>query len=381
MEELRATITFLRAEVESSDGEIKESCEAALQNAHAKLAALINAVEITPTQRAPTTSETYKRNSQIKSIESALSETKFSGKDINETTRFVERLEKIFIITVIGKDPSLESDFLDLVKLRLSDAVFKNLHASQADVSTFEKLKSWLKTTYGGNFNAFQILQRAWDIEFKPSEKFATYAQKVSEEMRTGVAAVRKQITAVKGEKQHPGGDPQFAAGHKAGRDAGLEDAMEFVSALLVSNNLRAHCWPIYKDMVNDMDTMLTSTEVANKAEYYRERLGGANADDSAQAYWAKPNHSNGQNSSSKQNQGRSKKSKGQKTNTASSTAKLGTGKRSFDPKIGRPCKFCQQPHWDYDCPTQKRNNAMHASGTDHAPVIASVYAPTTPFQ
>ena len=168
MESLKSTIIYLEGKIESSAGEVKTKYESALEKAQNKLLDLLDSMEINDPKPSSTSGEMYKKNSQMKFIESALSDSTFRGLDINETTRFIERLEKVFAVTVTGKDVSLEPDFLDLVKLRLSDAVFKNLQASQADVSSFEKLKEWLKTTYGGNFNAFQILQRAWDVEFKP---------------------------------------------------------------------------------------------------------------------------------------------------------------------------------------------------------------------
>ena len=372
MEQLQSTITFLEAKIESAGGQTKEKYEAALEKAQLKLLELIDTVD-TSIKSTSTSSETYKRNSQIKSIESALNETTFKGLDINETTRFVERLDKIFIITVTGKDPTLESDFLDLVKLRLSDAVFKNLHASQADVSTFDKFKLWIKTTYGGNFNAFQILQRAWDIEFKPEDKFTVYAQKVSEEMRTGAAAIQKQLTAIKGTSTVSTEDIEFT--------------LEFIAALLTSNNLRSHCWPLYKDMVNDMDKMLTSAEVANKAEYYRERLGGDFLGKSTEVYWQKPKSDQKQTPSGGRKHNESKNaSTGASSKPALKKSGPPTTKWKFNPKFHRRCRHCNQLHFDSDCPNKGGSTNMHSSGAQHAPgpsapaASASIYAPKTPF-
>ena len=369
MEGLQSTISFLETKIESASAESKPQYQTALSRAQSKLLELIEAVDTSPnTKDASSSSQTYKRNSQIKSIESALSDTSFKGLDINETTRFVERLEKIYIITVTGKDPTLEADFLDLVKLRLSDPVFKNLHASQVDVSTFIKLKNWLKTTYGGNFNAFQILQRAWDIEFKPEEKFSVYAQKVSEEMRTGAAAIQKQLSAVKGTAETSTADIEFT--------------LEFVAGLLVSNNLRSYCWPLYKDMVNDMDKMLTSAEVANKAEYYRERLGGDFLGKSTEAYWANPSQQPGTLKKVEYGTGAKPKSKPKKT-----------GNASYNPGQKYPnrnCRYCNESvsgsFLDHKCSNRNGNSAMHANSStqpanQYGPTSnTSIYAPTTPF-
>jgi len=269
---VQTTIVFLEGQIAKSDGVTKDGYTKALAQAQESLTKML--LTVAEPKPVDSTNVTYKRNTNIKTIESALSESMFKGTDINETTRFIERLEKVYVITVTEVDPSLEKDFIKLVKLRLSDSVFKNLIASKCDVSTFEKLKAWIKSTYGGNFNAFQILQRAWDVDFKPEEKFSVYAQKVSEELRTGLIAINKQYQDINGSDKTLSNDA----------------LMEFIAGLLVSNHLRGDCWPIFKDMVNDMDKMLTSTEVANKAEYYRERLGSDFIGKQSDSYWAKRN-------------------------------------------------------------------------------------------
>lgn len=263
---VQTTITFLEDKVTSSSGPAKDNYEAALTEAQQTLKRMLGTIGQT---KIADTQSTYKKHINIKAIESAITDCCFHGRDISETTRFIERLEKVYKITVVDVDQTLEADFLKLVKLKLSDSVYKTIQ--DTDVSTFEKLKTWIKLTYGGQFNAYQILQRGFDVEFKIEEKFSTYSQKVSEEFRTGLVAIQKQYTDIKG------GSSTLTN----------EALMEFVAGLLVSNNLRQHCWPIFKDMVNDMDRMLTSTEVANKAEYYRERLGTDYI--TTGAYWTKP--------------------------------------------------------------------------------------------
>ena len=275
LDKLQSTITFLEEHIKSSTGSTKTEYEASLVEAQAALKKTLTNINTAKAPSATTTSE-YRRNVNIKSIESALSESTFVGLDINETTRFIERLDKIYEITVKGVDLNLEADFVKLVKLRLSDTVFKNMQNSKADVSTFQNLKTWIKSTYGGNFNAFQLLQKAWDIEFKPTEKFSVYAQKVSEELRTALVSIQKQYKDI----------------NNASENLTIEALMEFIAGLLVSNNLRSYCFPLFKDMVNDMDRMQTAAEISNKAEFYRQRLGGNYIGNPTEAYWTNKQHS-----------------------------------------------------------------------------------------
>ena len=357
---IQTTIQFLEDKIKTSSDDIKDGYVTALTQAQLSLTKmLLSAGEVKP----DTTNITYKRTTNIKSIENALNETTFNGCDINETTRFIERLEKVYMITVSDVDVTLATDFLKLVKLRLSDAVFKNLIASKVDVTTFDKLKQWLKTTYGGNFNAFQILQRAWDIEFKPEDKFAVYAQKVSEELRTGLAAIQKQHKEINGSSSTLSNDA----------------TMEFVAGLLVSNNLRAHCWPIFKDMVNDMDKMMTSTEVANKAEYYRERLGNDFIGSPSDTFWAKPKKPY-QNQPPKDDS-RNNHQRPQSSNGGSQTNP--NYRKNQNVRNQRPNGYSKNDKKEKK-PVTPKSNVMHSTNDDAEPEstkMNSVFSPTSPFQ
>ena len=197
--------------------------------------------------------------------------------------------------------------------------------------------------------------------------------------MRTGVAAITKQINAV---KTHATTNVDFATGHTAG----MEFAIEFVAGLLVSNNLRSHCWPIYKDMVNDMDTMVTSAEVANKAEYYRERLGG-NYRGKSDAYWSKPNPT--KSHTTKSNSGTSNRksdvSASQQPISKSQGHKKSYPPRKYPPRW--PCRHCKKMHYDDECPDHRHRpkpeaaKVMLSETKQEAGNNSSIFTPTTPFQ
>jgi hypothetical protein len=92
--------------------------------------------------------------------------------NITETERYISKLNQFFTSLVSEIDPSLEVEFVSQIKLKLGDNVWKHLDTSQPDVSTFERYKIFKKTTYGGFQNAFQVVNRAFDIEFELKESF-----------------------------------------------------------------------------------------------------------------------------------------------------------------------------------------------------------------
>ena len=74
MEGLQSIIAFLETKIESASLESKPQYQTALSRAQDKLLELIEAVDTSPsTKDASSSSQTYKRKPQIKSIESALS--------------------------------------------------------------------------------------------------------------------------------------------------------------------------------------------------------------------------------------------------------------------------------------------------------------------
>ncbi len=275
IKQIQDTIEFLEGKITAAtdDTDAKTSYEESLKLAQATLQkCLKDTYEEKKPVLATTTNETYSRSLNIKSIENALNDVPtFKGIDAKETTQYIERLEKIFTIMVKEVDPNLEADYLKLVKVRLSDQVYKNMSTTNEDVSSFDKYKSWIKKQYAGRLNAFQLLQRAFNVEFRPREqKFTVYSQTVSEEIRTALTAIREQYKK------------------NTDQDLGVESLAEFFSAQILAENLRQYCWPLYSQMVNDMEKLSTSAEVAQKAEFYRERLGGTFTGSQGDSLWSR---------------------------------------------------------------------------------------------
>ena len=273
LEQIQNTIEFLEGKITAAtdDTDAKTSYEESLKLAQAVLQ---KSLKETTEENKPVihsaTNETYKRSLNIKSLENALNDVQtFKGIDIKETTQYIERLEKIFTIMVKEVDPNLEADYLKLVKVRLSDQVYKNMSTTNEEVSSFDEFKSWIKKNYGGKLNGFQLLQRAFSVEFRPEEKLTVYSQQVSEELRTALIAVKAQYSK-----------------NNQSAELTVDSLCEFFAGLLVTEKLREYCWPLYSQMVNDMDKLSTSSEIAQKGEFYKERLGGAFIGSQSDSYW-----------------------------------------------------------------------------------------------
>ena len=193
----------------------------------------------------------------------------YNGLNITETERYISKLNQFFTLLVSDVDSSLEGEFLSQVKLKLGDNVWKHLDTSRPDVSTFEKYKNFINSTYGGFQNAFQVVNRAFDIEFQPKEKFFIFSNKLTDELRTSLAAIKRHYGKLEGDKELTS-----------------DEVIDFMGALCMSQKLKEHHWETFRDMTNDFDKLKTANEVAQKAEFYRERLQGAIVGSSS--FWGK---------------------------------------------------------------------------------------------
>ena len=220
------------------------------------------------TENSSSDSKAFERN--IKKISLALNDIpQYNGLNITETERYISKLNQFFTLLVSEIDPSLEVEFLSQIKLKLGDNVWKHLDTSRPDVSTFEKYKIFINTTYGGFQNAFQVVNRAFDIEFEPKEKFFIFSNKLTDELRTSLVAIKRHYGKLDGDKELTS-----------------NEVIDFMGALCVSQKLKEHHWEIFRDMTNDFDKLKTANEVAQKAEFYRERLQGSTVGSSS--FWGK---------------------------------------------------------------------------------------------
>ena len=190
----------------------------------------------------------------VKAIALALKDLPvYNGLTINETERYTSKLKQYFALLVTEVNGNLESEFLMQCRLRLGENVWKHIDTAKPDIQNFEKYITYINNTYGGQQNAFQVVSRAFDIEFKKDEKFFIFSNKLTNELRSSLMAI----------KSHYG----------TGNELTVDSVIDFMGALITSQHLKKDHWEIFRDMTNDMDSLKTANAVAQKAEYYRERV------------------------------------------------------------------------------------------------------------
>ena len=360
---------FVLAE-EANDANEKKRCKDALNETKDILRKLTVKLEneintTTNDDRNTAHTSAVKRQYQIKSIRDALSNITFTGETIQQTCKFIDKMDKIYAVTVLDVDPTLESDFLLAAKLNLGDMVYKNMASSGTSIKSFKEFKKWIKVTYGGRLNAYQLFQVGWDIPFNKTENFSKYAQTVSEELNVALVALREQHLAVK----------------KC--DLTVEALMEAMAAMLVCNNLRNSCFPIYRDMCNDMDKLLTAREMAAKAEFYRTRIG-LNPVDETGIYWSNHDERNKEeNSNPKYKYDKQKTQKYVKFgNNANKYNKNQNNSGFSNYKSGKP--FQKKTFYKKEDKSNDTDNqclAVVETREENIDDLTSVFAPETPFQ
>ena len=198
-----------------------------------------------------------------KSIENHLKTIpRFTGTTPEETERFIDRLRQAHEALVKGKNPELEVVFLTHSKLLLDISISKHLHSGGKEIDSFEKLKTFLTEQYGPKVNSCQLLTKIFDEDFDVNGQISVFATRISELTKVAYSAVNAQYKRV----------------HKCQTDIPAEDAMQFVAATVVANNVRGHNYALWHDMIRELDDCLTPHEVANKAEYYSQRLNESGA-------------------------------------------------------------------------------------------------------
>jgi hypothetical protein len=199
-------------------------------------------------------------NFDIKAIQVDVANVpEFTGKNIEECDKFLSKLDQLHKLLVEDVDAQLEKRFLNCCIRRLSQSVWKHMTTSNVNVSTYENLKNYIKKNYAGQLNAYQTFSKVFDIPFHKDEKFHVFASKLENELQTAHAAVKEHFRPVNGSNP-----------------LSSEQLMGFFGGMIFSEELKKNFFEIFKDLTTDFDNMSTCTQIAQRAEYFRERLSGS---------------------------------------------------------------------------------------------------------
>ena len=160
----------------------------------------------------------------VKAISLALKDLPvYNGLNIMETERYTAKLKQYYSLLVSEVDNNLEQEFLTQIRLKLGENVWKHIDTAKPDIKNFDNYLSYIRKTYGGQQNAFQVVSRAFDIEFRPDEKFFVYSNKLTNELRSSLLAMKGHYN----DKNE--GDKELTA----------DNCIDFLGALIMSQNLK----------------------------------------------------------------------------------------------------------------------------------------------
>ena len=260
MDQLNKNLDKYEKALKTASEESKPSYQKLIDKTMAAIIKLTDQIGCTVSVKAEEPKSFESGDFNKKSIQNDVSKLpEFFGKNIQETEKFISKLDQLFDLLVQKVDMKYENIFLNNVFRRLSESVYKTMNSSKSDVSTYANFKKFIKAHYAGQLNAFQCVSRIFDIHYNSEAKFHIYASKLTEEVRNAKGAIEAHFKDV----------------NKEGSDLSADQVLDFFGALIFSEELKKSHFHIFKDMTLDFDKLKDCYAVATNAEYFRERLSG----------------------------------------------------------------------------------------------------------
>ena len=114
----------------------------------------------------------------------------------NNIHRFISDLNQAYTINVkpeLTNYPEMEEEFLKIAKRLLGWGIFQQMEDTHQDMSTFERLKSYLIATHGNLMSNFQHLSRAWDLQRRDGERLTDFAGRLESTIREAAIRIKKK--------------------------------------------------------------------------------------------------------------------------------------------------------------------------------------------
>ena len=276
--DLRSMIELLEKKLETAEDDAKTKLQASHDSC---LEAIRRLTDKLGTNNDAVPSSISSRSQKIKMIENALSDVSiFTGAASNEAETFCGRLSQIHELLITQGDQDLEEQFVKFSMLRVSEPVFQHLMESKVDTSTFELFKKAIKETFGPKLNAVQLVNKLYDIDYDDKMKFSLFAQKIHECIRVGFAALNSQWKKAKNTSD----------------DISSEQTALFFGMAFMTQHIKNSNFRLFRDLVRELDEIFDPNQLASRAEYFQDRIGGSYA--SSHVLFNNRNNSRGRRSS-----------------------------------------------------------------------------------
>ena len=188
---------------------------------------------------------------------------KFYGKNFDDTERFLKQITQIFDaeISPASNRAELETYFLRRIKASYIERdVFDKLRSEGSSVSSLTEFCDFIRKHYLPKENAFQICARVFEEDWCPhKDKIHVTAQKIDTRAKVAHATFKAMW-----EKEKSDTVPT------------VEDAFLFFGGTHLFNIIREKEPQTSRDMVNKLDTVFSATELASRAEFYRDQNGNS---------------------------------------------------------------------------------------------------------
>lgn len=250
----------LKKQRDSADGADKTALEAKVNSKNQEVAeataALLNAK---PTTSSSTYETTVNNDSGLRNLNAKVDGVpKFKGDGPKGLTLFISELDQINELNV-KTNAKLAEAFVDLVKGRLDNQVYQSMKTAQAEgtaMDTYADIKSWLHSTYDSKITAFQLLGECFNFSFEKADSYLSQAQKFENSLR----AAKQQILA------------NYRKNH--GSEMTADQMLNLVGAQLLSEHIRKTDPKVFQSVLGIMEDFKSATDLANKADTMRDRLG-----------------------------------------------------------------------------------------------------------
>ena len=197
-------------------------------------------------------------NTYLKSV------NKFTGKNFDRTEAFLDQIGQIHEAGIASRVNSTELEayyIRQILATKIDRDVFDKLKNEGTSFETVKVFSDFIRKHYLPKENAFQVALKVFDEDWNPpKDKIHVAAQKIDTRAKIASATFK----AMWEKEKKPGIEPS------------IDDAFLFFGGTHLFNIIREKEPETSRDMVNKLDTVFSATELAAKAEYYRDQNGNA---------------------------------------------------------------------------------------------------------
>ena len=159
--------------------------------------------------------------------------------------------------------PTLENEFINVVKGLLTYPMYTQMEKSGKQISTWSDLQTYLMATHGRRISNYQHLHRLWNCRLNESEKLSDFGARLEDKVWS--AAVHIQASYKKSN-----GD----------RDMSAEDVFHLFGALLAALQIKESYGDAYKSLIKTCDKHWTASSLLSDASDYVDKMTSGEVED-----------------------------------------------------------------------------------------------------